>query len=87
MTRGYFGIGIFHVKTEQNVGGLFRSAQQMGAAFVFTIGRRYRMQPTDTQHAARHLPLWHFSTFDDYRQHLPYDCPLIGVELDAEAED
>ena len=37
----YFEIGIFHTKTEQNVGTLWRSAFQLGAAGVFTIGKRY----------------------------------------------
>jgi hypothetical protein len=34
--RGYFGIGIYHGKTEENIGTLWRSAYAYGADFVFT---------------------------------------------------
>lgn len=81
--RGYFAIGIEHTKTEVNVGTLLRSATVFGAAFVFTVGRRYRHQPGDTVKTPRHTPLFNFSTVDDLVEHLPDGCPLVGVELDA----
>ena len=34
----FFGIGIFNGKTPENLGVLWRSAQNMGASFIFTIG-------------------------------------------------
>jgi tRNA G18 (ribose-2'-O)-methylase SpoU len=79
--RGYFGIGIYHGKTETNVGTLWRSAYQLGAAFVFTVGRRYTPQSSDTLKSWRHVPLYHYADFDDLRQHAPYSCPIIGVEM------
>lgn len=79
--RGYFGIGIEHTKTRQNVGTLFRSASILGADFCFTIGRRYKRQNTDTIKSWRHMPLWHFETLEDLRTHLPLECILVGVEL------
>ena len=42
--RGYFGIGIHHVKNEENIGMLWHSADILGADFIFTIGRRYNEQ-------------------------------------------
>ncbi len=36
----YFEIGIFHPKTKENIGTLWRSAYQLGAAGIFTIGKR-----------------------------------------------
>jgi len=81
--RGYFGIGIEHGKSEANLGTLWRSAHSLGAAFVFTIGRRYQQQASDTTKAWRHLPLYHYATINDLV--LPYSCPLIGIELDAQA--
>lgn len=81
MTRGYFGIGIEHTKTRENVGTLFRSASILGADFCFTIGRRYKQQNSDTIKAWRHMPLWHFATIDDLFAALPFQCKLIGVEL------
>lgn len=84
--RGFFAIGIHHPKTEVNVGTLWRSAWLMGAAFVFTVGRRYpRRQASDTPNVRLHLPLMHFADVDDVREHLPHACPLVGVELDPRA--
>ena len=79
--RGYFGIGVWHPKHEMNVGTLWRSAHAYGAAFVFTVGRRYERQSSDTVKTWRHIPLWHFENMADLRVHLPYSCPLIGLEL------
>lgn len=83
--RGYFGIGIEHTKTEQNIGTLFRSAMILGADFIFTIGRRYKQQSTDTVKSFRNMLLYHYQDFDDFYSHMPYDCRLIGIELDSKA--
>lgn len=80
--RGYFGIGIYHCKRETNVGTLWRSAAILGADFIFTVGKRYKQQCSDTMKAPRHVPLFHYETFDDFFKHLPYDCPVVAVELD-----
>ena len=86
MTRGYFGIGIEHTKTETNVGTLWRSANIMGAQFIFTIGMRYRKQASDTTKAWRHIPLFHFLTFESFYENMPFDCRLVGIEIDAAAQ-
>lgn len=78
--RGYFGIGIYHPKTVENVGTLWRSAHSMGASFIFTIGRRYRTQASDTTKAWRSIPLFEHETFADFFAHIPKDCLLVGVE-------
>lgn len=85
MARGYCGIGIVNVKSEVNVGSLLRSAYAFGADFSFTIGRRYKHQKTDTYKVPRHLPLWHFITYEDFLEHIPYRCPIIGVEMQENA--
>lgn len=79
--RGYFGIGIYHTKTETNIGTLWRSASILGADFIFTIGKRYKRQSSDTMKTPRHIPLFHFTDFDDFRKHVPYDCPVVAIEL------
>lgn len=79
--RGYFGIGIFHCKNETNVGTLWRSAAILGADFIFTIGKRYHRQASDTMKAPRHIPLFNYTDYDDFFRHVPYDCPVIAVEL------
>ena len=84
--HGYIGVGIFHPKTEANIGTLFRSAVCFGAKFVFTVGRRYVRQSSDTTNTAGVLPLHHYANMTDLKEHLPYACPLVGVELTENAE-
>lgn len=80
--RGFFGIGIINPKTELNIGTLWRSASIMGASFIFTIGRRYKRQASDTMESWRHIPLYNYETFEEFYKSLPYDTQLIGIELD-----
>lgn len=80
-SRGFFEIGIYRPKTEQNVGTLWRSAYQLGAAGIFTIGRRYRRQASDTVQANRHIPLRHYETIEEFHEARPYNTPLICVEF------
>ena len=81
MNRGYFGIGIYNGKTPSNLGTLWRSAAILNADFIFTIGRRYRVQCSDTTKAHRHIPLFHYEDAEDFFKHVPYDCPVVAVEL------
>jgi tRNA G18 (ribose-2'-O)-methylase SpoU len=85
-TRGFFAIGVYHPKTENNIGSLWRSAHLYGAAFIFTVGRRYQHQASDTTKASGAIPLIHFETVDDLVEHLPNSTPLVGVELDPRAK-
>lgn len=86
MTRGYFGVGIYHGKHEVNFGTLWRSAYLYDAAFIFTVGQRYRRrQASDTPNTRRHVPLFQFDTVDDLHAHLPFGCPLVAVEMDPRA--
>ena len=85
-TRGYCGIGIENSKFEINLGTLWRSAYCFGADFIFTIGRRYTPQASDTTKAHRHIPYYHYDTIDDFIGHLPYDCKLIGIENPDDAQ-
>lgn len=79
--RGYFGIGIQNGKTPENLGTLWRSADLLGASFIFTIGKRYKKQASDTMKSYRNIPLYNYDTFEDFYKALPYDCRLVGVEL------
>ena len=83
--RGYFGIGIEHGKTRQNLGTLWRSAKIFGADFIFTVGRRYDKQASDTLKTWRHIPLYHYRDVSHLHQSIPFGCKLIGVEIDANA--
>lgn len=79
--RGYFEIGIYRGKTVANLGTLWRSAYQLGAAGIFVIGHRYKPMASDVYRTWRHIPLRQFKTFDDFMEARPHDCPLVGVEM------
>jgi len=85
MKRGYYGIGIYNGKTSANIGTLWRSATILEADFIFTIGKRYQKQCSDTMKTPRHIPLYHYDDYEDFFKHIPYGCPVIAVELDEDA--
>lgn len=79
--RGYFGIGIENSKAAVNIGTLWRSANIFNAAFLFTIKKRYAKQCSDTMASERHIPLYDFTDLNDFYEHMPYNCQLVGIEL------
>lgn len=81
MKSGYWGFAIYQPKNSLNVGTLWRTCHILGASFLATIGRRYKHQPSDTTKAWRHLPLFSFETFDEFRKKLPFGCQIVGLEL------
>ncbi|WP_323788283.1 RNA methyltransferase [Psychroserpens sp.] len=83
----FFGIGIQNGKTPENLGVLWRSAQNLGASFIFTIGNRYAKQACDTHNAVKSMPYFYYDSFDDFFNNLPKGTRLVGVELTEEAED
>lgn len=86
LKRGYFGIGVHQPKWEENIGTLWRSAFIFGASFIFTIGKRYHKQPTDTPKSTKHIPLYNYENYEDFMKHLPENCKLICVELDEKSQ-
>ena len=85
LNQGYFSIGIFNGKTPENLGVLWRSAQNFGASFIFTIGNRYQKQACDTHKAVGAIPYFHYDSFQEFYKNLPKSALLIGVELSDEA--
>ena len=83
----YFGIGIQNGKTPENLGVLWRSAQNLGASFIFTIGNRYAKQACDTHDSVKSIPYFHYDNFDEFFNHLPKGARIVGVELTDEAVD
>jgi len=80
MKRGYFGIGVYQPKTTENIETLWRSAHNFGAAFIFTIGARYKKQPSDTTKAEKHIPLIEYKDFDGFMANAPKDAKLVFIE-------
>jgi len=79
--NGYFGIGIEQGKTKFNYWTLFRTAQIFNADFLFTIGKRFEKGHPDTMKSFRHIPTYSYIDFDDFNNHRPYGCILVGIEL------
>jgi tRNA G18 (ribose-2'-O)-methylase SpoU len=77
----YYGIGILNTKCEQNIGTLFRSAMVFGASYIFTIGKRYEKQHSDTMKSYRHLPLYNYLSLEDFKKSIPYSCRVVGIEI------
>ena len=84
-TNEFFGIGIQNGKTPENLGVLWRSAQKLGASFIFTIGNRYAKQACDTHNAVKSMPYFHYDTFEEFLNNIPKGARLVGVELTEEA--
>ena len=70
-----------------NPGNLFRSADAVGASFVFTANAEYGRlaRLADTSARPENLPLYQFA--DAASLALPKGCKLVGVELLGEAEE
>lgn len=81
----YCGIGIMQHKRDYNIGTLWRSAYILGASYIFTIGKSYKKQTSDVLKTWARMPLFHYDSFEDFKANIPYDCRIVGVELDERA--
>lgn len=80
--EGYFAVGIVGGKSAVNVGTLWRSAWELGAAFIFTVGARHPQQASDTVKSRRRMPYFELDSVEQLYEHfLPDGCQLVGVEL------
>ena len=80
-SQGYFGVGVIGAKTQANVGTLWRSAYQLGASFLFTIGQRYRAQSTDTVKAPTRIPLFELNDWEAFAKFAPRGARWVAVEM------
>lgn len=83
---GYCAIGVYRGKTSHNIGTLWRSAYILGASYIFTIDNRYKKQASDVTRTWSRIPLFHYKSFEDFLENIPYDCRIVGVEIDDKAE-
>lgn len=79
--QGFYGIGILHTNDHQNIGTLWRSAFVLGASYIFTVDKKYKRQGSDVKNAWASIPLYHFKTMTDLKNHLPYSTKLVGIEF------
>lgn len=86
MSRGYYGIALFEPKTTENLGTVMRSAMNFNADFICTIGNRYRKMSSDTTDSTKHIPLYHYEDWGDFKSHTPQGCDLVFVEVTGKKE-
>ena len=83
---GFFGVGILNNNTNDfNIGTLWRSAYVLGASFLFTVASKYEPQSSDVTKAWTKIPLYHYTSVDELKAHLPHSTQLVGVEMAAGA--
>lgn len=82
---GFFGIGILNNSDQVNIGTLWRSAYLLGASFIFTVDKKYKHQGSDVTKSWTRIPLYHFKTFDELKDNLPYSTRLVAVEMGEDA--
>lgn len=82
---GFFGIGILNNCDELNIGTLWRSAYILGASFIFTVDKKYKLEGSDVTKSWTKIPLYHFKTFDELKGNLPYSTKLVAVEMGESA--
>ena len=79
---GYFEIGIYRPKHWENVGTLWRSAWQLGAAGIFTIGGgKAKHQITDVLRVDKRIPLRCDDDFDAFLAARPQGVEMGGESL------
>jgi len=78
---GYFEIGIHYVKNQQNLGTLWRSAYQLGAAGIFTVGKKYSKQSSDTNKCPLKIPYRSYHDTEDFFNNRPVGSRIIGIEM------
>jgi tRNA G18 (ribose-2'-O)-methylase SpoU len=84
--EGFFAIGVYKHKTEHNIGTLWRSAYILGASYIFTVAKKYKKQTSDVLKTWSRIPLFQYNDFDALLENIPYDCRLVGIEIDDKAE-
>ncbi len=77
-------IGIFAPIHSENIGTLWRSAYQLGAAGIFVIGKSRKTQASDTARARLAIPFRNYTTWEDFVQHRPIGAQLIAIEMGGE---
>ncbi|CAE8651968.1 unnamed protein product, partial [Polarella glacialis] len=85
--HGWFAVGIYRGKSEMNHGTLWRSAYQMGAAFIFTVQPRHgalQAGSPDTMRAWAHMPCFRFDSLDQLLESQPEACVTVAVEMGGE---
>lgn len=85
--NGYCGIGIYYPKNQCNIGGLFRSALAFNSNFVFTIGKKYKRDSSDTPNTIQHIPYFNYTDKEEFLNGIPKGCLPVVIEITDKAWD
>lgn len=78
--KGFYGIGVYKPKTNENLGTLIRSAKMFNADFVFMIGKRYEHQVSDVKLNTK-IPIFYFKDFQTFCECMPPIEKYTVIEL------
>jgi tRNA G18 (ribose-2'-O)-methylase SpoU len=87
---GFFTIGIVGAKNSYNLGSLWRSAYQLGAAGLFVVNDRGAIgasmrEASDTTKAWRKIPLARHPDWRSFCESQPFGAQWVAVEMGGEA--
>ena len=87
-TSGFFTCGVVGAKNSHNLGSLWRSAFQLGAAGIFIVNDRGATAPlresSDTMKAWRHVPLVRYDDWNAFSAAQPFGAQWVAVEMGGE---
>ena len=73
---------MFNPKTCENVGTLWRSAYQLNASILYTIGSRYKVSKTDTFNVPSRIPLIECNDWTTFVEHsAPKGAVWVIIEM------
>ena len=82
---GFFGIGIYYSKNNQNLGSLFRTAYSLDASYIYTIGRKYSTQASDTTKTMCQIPYYHYDNMGHFLDSVPKGSRVVGIEISEDS--
>ena len=81
---GFFACGVVGLSNGVNLGTLWRSAYQLGAAQMFVVGSRYEPQSSDVTKSWRNVPLVHHEDWNAFAAAQPRGALWVAVEMGGE---
>lgn len=78
--RGFFGVAIYGGTKSGNLGTLLRTANILGANFIAMVGCKYKHQASDTMKTPKHVPVFEYDTWEEFKKAMPKNCKLIAIE-------
>ena len=79
---GYCGIGILNLKLKTSYEKLSRSAYCFDADFIFLVNKGFDSSlEAELRDAELNIPLFEYSTVEDFLTHIPCNCKLVSVDF------